>query len=123
MKRLLTLAVLTSVLTGCAVVQNIKDVWPRAHDPVMVQYWVDTKVALDRVDCDAKPTGWAGVVEPARKLAIYTDFRADPQQANIKGLALHADRMAQGGSPMFCKLGIQTANDRLNIARKAWEGR
>jgi hypothetical protein len=123
MKRLLTLAVLISVLTGCAVVQTIKDVWPRAHDPVMVQYWVDTKVALDRVDCDSKPTGWAGVVEPARKLAIYTNFRADPQQANIKGLALHADRMAQGGSPMFCKLGIQTANDRLNIARKAWEGR
>ena len=123
MKRIISVLITLYLLTGCAIVQSVKAVWPRDHDPVMVQYWVDTKVALNRVDCAATPTGWADVVVPAKKLAIYTDFRADPQTDNIKGLALHADKMAQGGSTMFCKLGIQTANDRLNIARKAWEGR
>jgi hypothetical protein len=123
MKRLLTIMVLAVTLSGCAAIQNIRDVLPRDHDPAMVSLWVDTKVALDSVDCDRKPTGWAEVVGPARKLAIYTDFRGDPQRDNIKGLAIHADKMSQGGSPMFCKLGKQTANDRLAVARKAWEGR
>lgn len=110
-------------LSGCAAIQNLKDVLPRDHDPVMVAQWVDVKVALDAVDCDRKPTGWTEVLAPARKLAIYTDFRQDPQRDNIKGLAIHAEKMSQGGSPMFCKLGKQTANDRLAVARKAWEGR
>ena len=123
MKRISLVILLTLNLAGCAAVQHIQDIWPKDHDPAMVSMWVDVKVALDAVDCDRKPTGWEAVVTPAKKLAIYTDFRQDPQRDNVKGLAIHADKMSQGGSAMFCKLGKQTAQERLAVARKAWEGR
>jgi len=114
---------LAVTLSGCAAVDWVKKVWPRAHDPQLVRQWVDTRTAIDDVDCEKTPTGWALVVEPARKLSLYAEFRKDPQQENLKGLLAHAERMSKGGSKAFCEIGKKTAAQRLDAARTAWESR
>jgi hypothetical protein len=122
MKLILTLLLAVS-LSGCAVVDKVKQMWPRAHDPVLVDRWVTVSLAIERVDCAATPTGWTDVVVPAEHLARLTEFRNDPQAKNMRGLADHAVRMSKGGSKTFCELGKKTADQRLAAAKSAWEGR
>ncbi len=122
MKTILSIFLVFS-LSGCASVEWVKKVWPRSHDPQLVSQWVDVKVSIDSVNCEQTPTGWAQVVDPARKLSIYAEFRKDPQQENLKGLLAHAERMSKGGSKAFCEIGKKTAQSRLDAARTAWEGR
>lgn len=119
MKRLLLIASII-LLTGCS---TIKKYWPRAHDPVLVEHWVTVSIAISNVDCAASPTGWAETVLPAQRLWMLADFRGDPQTENLHGLMEHTKRMSKGGSKMFCEIGKNTANQRLNAARSAWEGR
>lgn len=107
-------------MTGCS---TIKKYWPRAHDPVLVEHWVEVSLAVDNVSCAAEKTGWSEVVLPARKLWMLADFREDPQSENLHGLLEHAKKMSKGGSLMFCEIGKNTAQQRLKAARSAWEGR
>lgn len=107
-------------LSGCT---TIKQLWPRPHDPVLADRWVSVNIELAKVDCSKSPTGWGAVVEPADHLQQLAAFRSDPQSENLLGLYKHTVRMSQGGSKMFCEIGIKTAQARLNVARSAWEGR
>lgn len=112
------------LLSGCSTIEWVQARWPRDHDPSMVQNWVSVQMALNRVDCEsAGDHGWAGVVNPSERLALYTEFRSDPQATNMRGLADHAVKMSKGSSPAFCRLGLKTAQARLDQARTAWEGR
>jgi len=122
--RIIALVLLAATVSGCAVIDRVREVWPRAHDPVMVELWVDTRIALGRVNCDGKDTGWARVADHSQRLADYTEFRRDPQSKNMRGLYEHAQKMSEPATkPAFCKLGIKTAEARLAAARSAWEGR
>lgn len=120
--RLISVLVLSVLLTSCAVVDRVREIWPRAHDPVMVELWVNANIALARVNCDSTPTGWLVVAEQTQRLSQYTAFRQDPQAKNLQGLHDHAVKMADA-KPAFCKLGIKTAEQRLAAARSAWQGR
>jgi hypothetical protein len=111
------------VLTGCATVDRVKQMWPRAHDPVLVDRWVEANMAVSDVDCADASRGWIITIKPTEHLAQLAEFRKDPQAANMRGLADHAKKMSQGGSKMFCELGKKTAAQRLAVARTAWEGR
>ena len=118
MKQIFLTTLLAITLTGCSLL-------PRDHDPIMVDKWVDIGVAIEQVECGRDPgdRGWSEVEDLANRLAIYTEFRDDPQKANIRGLQEHARKMAQGGSIKFCDLGKKSAQSRLNAARSAWSGR
>ena len=119
MKQLL---VITAVLlSGCGTLQDLKKYWPRDHDPVMFNHLVTTDIAVKHIDCD-RPD-WTSAHRSAEVLAQYAEWRNDPQTANIKGLAAHTERMAQGGSRTFCELGKKTAAQRIEAARSAWQGR
>jgi len=121
--RLIFSMLVLAVLSGCAAMDQVRQMWPRAHDPQMVQLWVETQINLTKVDCSAEDRGWARVNGSAEQLALYTEFRKDPQATNMRGLAQHTAKMAQGGSKVFCELGKKTAEGRLSAARTAWEGR
>lgn len=108
------------LLTGCS---TIKKYWPRAHDPVLVEHWVEVQIAVDKVDCSLADTGWKDAVLPSQKLYMLANFREDPQSENLHGLWEHTKRMSKGGSKMFCEIGKNTANQRLKVTHEAWEGR
>jgi hypothetical protein len=121
MNKLITLSILVLALSGCATVDTVKKYWPRAHDPVMFNNLVDISLAIDDVDCE-KPD-WSSAQILSRRLALYTQWRGDPQAENIKGLHNHTERMGRGGSKAFCELGKKTAAQRIAAARSAWETR
>ena len=118
--KLLLIAFSIMILTGCS---TIKKYWPRAHDPVLVDQWVTVSIAISDVDCAAEQRGWDKVVLPTQRLWMLADFREDPQSENLKGLLEHTKKMTKGGSKMFCEIGKNIANQRLQAARSAWEGR
>jgi hypothetical protein len=108
-------------LGGCA---SLKELWPRAHDPVLVDRWVDTQIAIERVDCASKPIrGWDVATDSSERLARLSEFRADPQARNMRGLADLIKTAAGRDSKTFCELSVKLAQDRLRAARSAWEGR
>lgn len=119
--KLISVIILSTVLSGCAVVDTVKKYWPRSHDPVMFDHLIAVDIAIEQVDCD-KPD-WSKVQQAALHLNRYAEWRKDPQQENLKGLSAHADRMSKGGSKTFCEIGKKTGRGRIDAARTAWENR
>lgn len=110
--------ILILALSGCS---TIKEYWPRPHDPILVDYIVRSGIAIDIQDC-TKPT-WDQVRSITRPLKEYAELRGDPQRVNLTGLDLHIERLAQGGSKMFCELGKSSAQQRIKAAKSAVESR
>jgi hypothetical protein len=119
MKKFTLIAVV--LLTGCSTIKDLSTYWPRDHDPVMFNHLVTTDIAVKHIDCE-RPD-WTSAHRNAEVLAQYAEWRRDPQTENMKGLAAHTKRMAQGGSKTFCELGKKTATQRIEAARTAWQGR
>jgi hypothetical protein len=118
--KLLSTLVLVLALSGCSTVQKL---WPRAHDPVLVDRWVSTEIAVANVDC-ATPTGaWTQAQAAAQHLYALAEFRSDPQADNLKGLWLHTQKMNTTTNKTFCEIGKKTAQSRLAAAQTAWAGR
>ena len=116
---------LALLLSSCSL-STITNLIPRDHDSYMVEIWVETKIAVDDINCNDTVdavSGWMQVAQYAKSLSMYTSFRSDPQHGNIEGLYKHANKMAEGSSVTFCNLGKKTANGRLQAAKTAWEGR
>jgi hypothetical protein len=108
-------------LSGCSVVEKVKEYWPRPHDAALFEYLVKTKINIEEIDCEVQD--WSKSVDNAKFLYNYTEWRGDPQRTNLKGLYNHTVKMNKGGSKVFCELGKNTALQRINATKKAWEGR
>lgn len=120
MKKLVLLMSI-AILSGCGAIEKVKEYWPRAHDPVMFEYLVKTKISIEEVNCESPD--WSKAKEASNILSNYSEWRGDPQRKNIKGLYDHTVKMSNGGSKTFCELGKKTAIQRINAAKSAWEGR
>lgn len=120
MKKFLIISAVT-LLTGCAAVDKVKQIWPRDHDPALVSGYVNLQVALNKVDCTNKDT-----IEPAAKdadwLNRYAEFRKDPQQISTKGIVENLQK-AKDGNEAACKRWINLSNTRMKIIQEAWSGR
>lgn len=117
MKKLLILSS-ALLLCGCA---SIKQLWPKPHDPEMFGNLVELHINVDHVNC--KQPNWSPALAVSQRLAIYSQWRNDPQAENLMGLQHHIEKMNQGGSVVFCELGKKTALLRIDAARTAWSGR
>jgi hypothetical protein len=120
MKKLILILSITA-LAGCSTINDIKKYWPKAHDPVMFNQLVAADLAIENQNCES-PT-WKDVAPITAQLARYAEWRDDPQAENLKGLNAHVERMAKGGSKMFCEIGKKTGRQRIEAAKTAWEGR
>jgi hypothetical protein len=105
-------------LAGCSTIQEY---WPRKHDPVMFNHLVTIEYSLSQVSCESP--SWDEVKKNVGVLALYTEYRNDPQRTNIAGLRDHIEKLSNNANKTFCELGKRTAVVRLTAARKAWEGR
>ena len=110
--------IMAVALSGCS---TIKEYWPRAHDGVLFDRLVTTDLAIEKIDCEHP--NWTAAQDNAEALARYAEWRNDPQVTNLKGLFAHTQRMAKGGSKTFCELGKKTAQQRIEAAKSAWQGR
>lgn len=110
-----------SLLTGCAAVDKVKEIWPRAHDPSLVSGFVNLNLSLDRVDCKAKET-----IDVAAKdadwLNRYAEFRKDPQKVSTKGIVDNLQK-AKEGNEAACQRWVNLSKTRMKIIQEAWSGR
>ena len=120
MKKLILICLIVS-LSGCAVVDKVKQVWPRAHDPALVSGYVDLEGELSRVSCKEKET-----IKPAKIkaewLSRYAEFRNDPQQISTKAIVENLDK-ATIASEAVCDRWINLSKTRMSIIKEAWSGR
>jgi hypothetical protein len=116
--RQLVLAVAVIALSGCS---TIKEYWPRAHDAVLFDRLVTTNIAIEKIDCEHP--NWTQAQDNAEALARYAEWRNDPQTTNLKGLLAHTERMSKSTNKVFCELGKKTAQQRIEAAKTAWQGR
>jgi hypothetical protein len=119
-KKLFLLCMIVS-LSGCAVVEKVKQVWPRAHDPALVSGYVDLESELSKVSCKEKET-----IKPAKSKAEwlnkYAEFRNDPQQVSTKAIVDNFDK-ATIASEAVCDRWINLSKTRMSIIKEAWSGR
>lgn len=118
--KIISVLITLMLLSGCSTIQKY---WPRAHDPVLVDRWVSTEIAVRAVDCSTPTGAWTSAVSSSQHLYLLAEFRSDPQTDNLKGLWAHAQKMNVTTNKMFCEIGKKTAQARLAAARSAWEGR
>lgn len=120
MKKLFLVCVV-SLLSGCAAVDKVKEVWPRDHDNALVSGYINLQVSLEKADCAKKDT----LVE-ARKnadwLNRYAEFRNDPQRISTKGIVDNLDKATEG-SEAVCKRWINLSKTRMDIIKNSWSGR
>jgi len=119
--KLISILLVSSMLSGCAVVTTVKKYWPRSHDPVMFNQLAQADYQIETIDCE-RPT-WDQIAPTTAVLVRHAEWRGDPQTENLKGLHAHVEKMSKGGSKVFCELGKKTAKQRIEAAKSAWEGR
>lgn len=106
---------LALLLTGCSVI------WPVPHDPAGAQALIQTKQALNMVECD-KEDNWKELLHRSRFLMMYTKFREDPQAKNAEQLDEALNKAANGSKP-YCEATLKLNRTRIEVIEKAWRGR
>ena len=119
MKKLIIIAVL--FLSGCSTIDKIKEVWPRAHDPVMVGAYIDLDKHIDNINCKSTDS-----IVPAKTSATwlnkYAEFRGDPQRGSTKAIVDNLDK-AQASNLTACDRWINLTKIRMKTIKEAWSDR
>lgn len=109
------LVVLALMLSGCAVV------FPIDHDPIMFSHLVDTKITVDKLNCDDKDWNNAGYY--VERLKVYATLRNDPQADTIVKLEEALIKARGSSNKTFCESVLMIQKTRIDVIIKAWGGR
>ena len=110
-----------SLLTGCATIDNVKNLWPRPHDPSLVAGYVNLQQTLNLVDCSNKETINAAL-EKADWLNKYTFFREDPHRNTTNSIVVNLNKAA-ASEEVACKRWINLTNINMKTLQKSWGSR
>ena len=119
MKALILISVL--LLSGCSTVDKVREMWPRAHDPVMVSTYIDLEKQLEIVSCKSKESIDPAILK-ADWLNRYTEFRGDPQRISTKAILDNLEK-AKKAPDMVCDRWISLSKTRMKVIKEAWSGR
>ena len=120
MKIIASVALLT-ILSGCATIDKVNELWPRPHDPAMVSAFVDLEQSLAKVDCADKTTVNTAIFK-ADWLNKYTYFRNDPQKVTTNTIVGNLNKAA-ASEEAACKRWINLANINMKTLQKSWGSR
>jgi hypothetical protein len=112
---------LVGVLSGCATVDKVKELWPRDHDSAMVAGYVDLQQKLNAVDCSDKNTVNEAIFR-ADWLNKYVYFREDPQRVTTNTIVQNLNKAA-AAEVAACKRWINLANINMKTLQKSWGAR
>lgn len=109
------------LLTGCSTVDKVKEMWPRAHDPVMVGAYIDLEKHLEDISCKSKDS-----IEPASRKADwlnrYAEFRSEPQRVSTKAILDNLEK-AKKAPELVCDRWVTLSKTRMKIIKESWSGR
>ena len=120
MKKLLLIS-LTFLITGCATVDKAKEMWPRAHDPVLVGNYIDLDLQLENVNCKTKD-GFDSAIVKATWLNRYAEFRKEPQRVSTKAILENLEK-AKKAPELVCDRWVTLSKTRMKIIKETWSGR
>lgn len=119
MRSLILISVL--LLSGCSTVDKVKEMWPRAHDPVMVSTYIDLEKHLEDVSCKSKESIDPAILK-ADWLNRYTEFRGDPQRISTKAILENLEK-AKKAPELVCDRWVTLSKTRMKIIKESWSGR
>jgi hypothetical protein len=119
MRALILISVL--LLSGCSTVDKVKEMWPRAHDPVMVSTYIDLEKHLEEVSCKSKESIDPAILK-ADWLNRYTEFRGDPQRISTKAILENLEK-AKKAPELVCDRWVTLSKTRMKIIKESWSGR
>ena len=119
MKKLLLVSVL--LLSGCSTVDKVKEMWPRAHDSVMVGAYIDLDKQLEDISCKSKESIEPAIVK-ADWLNRYAEFRGEPQRVSTKAIVENLEK-AKKSPELVCDRWVTLSKTRMKIIKESWSGR
>jgi len=119
MRALILISVL--LLAGCSTVDKVKEMWPRAHDPVMVSTYTDLEKQLEVVSCKSKESFDPAMLK-ADWLNRYAEFRNDPQRISTKAILENLEK-AKKAPELVCDRWVTLSKTRMKIIKESWSGR
>ena len=120
MKKILV-SVSILLLTGCSTVDKVKEMWPRAHDPVMVGAYIDLERQLEDISCKSKES-IDPVIYKADWLNRYAEFRGEPQRVSTKAILDNLEK-AKKAPELVCDRWVLLSKTRMKIIKESWSGR
>jgi len=109
------------LLSGCAAVDKVKQMWPRPHDPALASSFISLSVKLDYINCKDK-SGIEEAVKEADWVNRYAEFRNDPQKVSTKAISDNLVK-AKEGNETACQRWVNLSKTRMKIIQEAWSGR
>ena len=120
MKIIVTL-LFTAVLSGCAVVDQVRDYWPRDHDPVLASMYINLDRELEKSSCDRQER-FSPLVDAADWIYRYAEFRNDPQKIATKNVRDNLEK-ASTSSEAVCKRYLNLTKINMKLIRDSWSDR
>lgn len=121
MKKLFGILFVATMLTGCAVIDKAKNLWPRDHDPIMVSAYIDLQISLESASCIDKFT-ISDSLMLADWLNRYSIFRNDPQKVTTEAIVLNLKKASEA-SDAACKRYVNLANINMKNLKESWSKR
>ena len=120
MKKIILIAAVL-VLSGCATVDKVIEMWPRAHDPVLVGNYIDLERNLDSINCKVKESLDPAILK-ADWLNRYAEFRKEPQRVSTKAILENLEK-AKKAPELVCERWVTLSKTRMKIIKETWSGR
>jgi hypothetical protein len=122
------LIVALMTLTGCQTVKNIQSLLPRDHDPTLAGAFVETKIEINTLNCEAKDSPFENMKWEATKassvyLKEYAIFRGDPQQESAIAVNTNLEKASKTDKVTVCNHWLNLTKIRIQTLEKAWSGR
>ena len=108
-------------LSGCAVIDKVRDYWPRDHDPVLASMYINLDRELEKASCD-KQERFGPLVDAADWINRYAEFRNDPQKVATKNVRDNLEK-ASTSSEAVCKRYLNLTKINMKLIRDSWSGR
>lgn len=119
--RIFVILTTVTLLSGCAAVDKVKQIWPRAHDPALASGLITLSVSMDKISCTTKD-GIDEAKATADWLNRYAEFRKDPQVVSTKAILENLDK-AKEGNEAACNRWLNLSKTRVKIIKESWSGR
>lgn len=113
----LVVAILAVSLSGCA---QIKMMLVK-HDPSLANAYVQTQVAIEKVNCDKKDT-FQAALDASYVMSKYAEFRNDPMKDSAVAVNTNLKKAVDSQSTA-CTRWVNLANQRMNVLKKSWGDR
>lgn len=122
--RALAILALTMSLSGCLSLSLL----PRDHDPVLAGAYVDTRLEINNLKCDARgesfvQVSWASALYHSKFMKEYTAFRKDPQAENAEGISVNLQKALDAKNEKMCNHWLKLTGSRMSALETTWRGR